>query len=89
MGFMEKDSLKKRIVEAAPGLVALPIVLLGMLGTGCEGEQDLLTTGFNCENSFHTDHLTCGQPNTTTTTTPTNTTPASSSVASFLSLNQG
>jgi hypothetical protein len=84
---MEKNSFKKRVVEAVPGLMALPIVLLGMIGTGCEGEHDLLTTGFNCENPFHEDHLTCGT--TTTTPTPTTPLPASSSTASFLSPNQG
>lgn len=73
---MEKDSSKKRFVEATPGLMALPIILLGMLGSGCEGEHDLLTTGFNCENPFHVNHSTCG-------------TAASSSTASFLSPNQG
>ena len=74
---MEKDSFKKRVAESAPGLIALPIILLGMFGSGCGGEHDLLTTGFNCENSFHVNHSTCG------------TTVASSSTTSFLSPNQG
>jgi hypothetical protein len=75
---MEKNSFKKRIAEAVPGLIVLPIILVGMLGSGCEGEHDLLTTGFNCENPFHVNHSTCGT-----------TTVASSSTTSFLSPNQG
>ncbi len=76
---MEKNALKKRVIEAVPGLIALPIILLGMVGSGCEGEHDLLTTGFNCENPFHVNHSTCG----------TTTTVASSSTTSFLSPNVG
>jgi hypothetical protein len=75
---MEKKSFRKRVVEAAPALASLPIILLGMLGGSCtQGEHDLLTTGFNCENPFHVNHSTCG------------TTVASSSTTSFLSPNQG
>jgi hypothetical protein len=72
---MEKNALKKRVIEIVPGLIALPIILLGMIGSGCEGEHDLLTTGFNCESPFHVNHSTCGT--------------ASSSTTSFLSPNQG
>ncbi|GEM_PF-2480115 len=76
---MEKKSFRKRIVEATPALVSLPIILLGMLGNSCtQGEHDLLTTGFNCENPFHVNHATCGT-----------TTVAASSTTSFLSPNQG
>ena len=83
---MEKNSFKSCVFEVAPSIVALPIAFLGMFSAGCEGEHDLLTTGFNCESSFHAKHETCGI--TTTTTTTTTTTVASSATASFLSPNQ-
>jgi|TARA_B110000438_G_C15637410_1_gene573731 hypothetical protein len=75
---MGKKSLKKRIIVAVPGIVSLPILLLSIWGSGCTGEQDLLTTGFNCESPLHIDHLTCGT-----------TTQGASSIASFVSPNQG
>ena len=62
---MEKKFFRKRIFEANPGLVSLPIILLGMLSSSCGGEHDLLTAGFNCENEFHVQHSTCGAASAT------------------------
>ena len=53
---------KTKFFNIIPGISTVFWLCLGFSGSGCGGERDVFSVGFNCEDPIHTNHSICGLP---------------------------